>query len=168
MFTQDQIEQATQQLNAFVEEQVEYTETHPDSLNDLFACFIDGMDSVDAENRLREFCKENEIDIAGVEIDTLLNELLEVSTPSQEHIFSFDRAKFHIMSHHWQEHEICLDWIECKIGAELFAAIPEQDVDAFLDGNRTRAHVTSDGVASLSVTIEQIHAAIAQEKELTP
>jgi hypothetical protein len=165
MFTQDQIEQATQQLNDFVAEHVEYNETHVDSLNDLFACLIDGMDTQEAENRLKDFCKENEIDLSGVEIDTLLDDLLEVATPSQEHVFSFDRDKFSVLSCLWGEHEICLDHIEREMGAELFAAIPENDVDAFLDGNRTRAYVTSDAVASLSVTVEQIRAAIAQEKE---
>ena len=161
MFTQDQIEQATEQLNEFVQEQVEYAETHPDSLNDLFACLIDGMDSGDAENRLREFCKENEIDLAGVEIDTLLNELLEVATPEQQYQCAFTDTNFSILSCLWGEHEMCLDWIECEIGAELFAAIPDNEIDAYVNGNKTLAYVTSDGVASLSVTIEQIRAAIA-------
>jgi hypothetical protein len=160
MFTDDQIEQATQQLNDFVAEQVEYNERHIDNLNDLFACLIDGMDSFWAEKRLKDFCKENEIDLSGVEIDTLLDDLLEIAAPCQEHIFSFDRDKFSIISHHWQEHEICLDWIADEIGADLFETIPENDVDAFLNGNRTLAYVTSDAVASLSVTVEQIRAAL--------
>ena len=168
MFTQDQIEQATEQLNEFVAEQVEYNETHPDSLNDLFACLIDGMDSVDAENRLREFCKENEIDLSGVEIDTLLGNLIEVATPEQQYQCAFTDTNFSILSCHWGEHEICLDWIEREIGEELFDAIPENEIDAYVNGNKTLAYMTSDVVASLSVTVEQIRAAIAQEKELTP
>lgn len=164
MFTEEQIEQAAEQVNAFVAEQVEYTETHQDSLNGLLACLIDGMDNIDAENRLKDFCKDNEIDLTGVEIDTLLDDLIEIAAPYQEHIFSFDRDKFSILSYHWQEHEICLEYIACEIGEDLFDAIPESDIDAYVNGNKTLAYVTSDVIANLAVTVEQIRAAIAQEK----
>ena len=165
MFTEEQIEQAAEQVNAFVAEQVEYTETHPDSLNSTFACLIDGMDGFDAENRLKEFCKDNEIDLAGVEIDVLLDDLIELATPYQEHVFSFNSDNFSILSFHWQEHEICLEYIACEIGEDLFDAIPDSDIDAYVNGNKTLAYVSSDAIANLAVTVEQIRAALAEALE---
>nr|AYD75891.1 hypothetical protein PmDNAV1_gp7 [Pseudo-nitzschia multiseries DNA virus] len=161
MFTEEQIEQAAEQVNAFIAESVNYNENHPDSLNDTFACLIDGMDGYDAENRLKEFCKENDIDLAGVEIDVLLDDLIELATPYKEHVFSFNSDNFSILSFHWQEHEICLDYIACEIGEELFDAIPDGEIDAYVNGNKTLAYVASDAIANLAVTVEQIRAALA-------
>ena len=161
MFTEEQIEQAAEQVNVFVAEQVEYTETHPDSLNSTFACLIDGMDGFDAENRLKEFCKDNEIDLTGVEIDVLLDDLIEVAKPYKEYVMAFNHDNFSILSVHWQEHEICLEYIACEIGEDLFDAIPESDIDAYTNGDKTLAYVTSDVIANLAVTVEEIRAAIA-------
>jgi hypothetical protein len=159
MFTEEQIEQAAEQVNAFVQETVDYNENHPDSLNDTFCCLIDGMSATDCENRLIEFCKDNEIDLAGVEIDVLLDNLIELATPYREHIFSFNSDNFSILSFHWQEHEICFDYIAREIGEDLFDAIPDTEIDAYVNGNKTLAYVTSDAVANLAVTVEQIRAA---------
>jgi hypothetical protein len=164
MFTEEQIEQAAEQVNTFIQDRVDYNESHPDSLNDTFACLIDGMDVTDCENRLKEFCKDNEIDLAGVEIDVLLDDLIEIAKPYQEHVFSFNSDNFSILSFHWQEHEICLEYIACEIGEDLFDAIPESDIDAYTNGNKTLAYVTSDVVANLAVTVEQIRAAIIEGK----
>lgn len=165
MFTEEQIEQAAEQVNTFIQDTVEYNESHPDSLNDTFACLIDGMDVTDCENRLIEFCKDNDIDLTGVEIDVLLDNLIEIATPSQEHIFSFNVDNFPILSFHWREHEICLSDIAHEIGEELFDAIPDSDIDAYTNGNKTLAYVTSDAITNLAVTVEQIRAAIAETLE---
>ena len=154
MFTEEQIEQAAEQVNALIQETVDYNENH-------FDCLIDGMDATDCENRLIEFCKDNEIDLAGVEIDVLLDDLIEVAKPCREHIFSFNRDNFSILSYHWQEHEICLDYIAREIGEDLFDAIPDSEIDAYVNGNKTLAYVTSDAITNLAVTVEQIRAAIA-------
>lgn len=165
MFTEEQIEQAAKKLNAFIQESVEYNENHPDSLNGVFDCLIDGMDVTGCEKRLIEFCKDNEIDLTGVEIDVLLDNLIEIATPYQEHIFSFNHDNFSILSFHWQEHEICLDYIAREIGEDLFDAIPDSDIDAYVNGNKTLAYVTSDVIANLAVTVEQIRAAIVEALE---
>lgn len=165
MFTEEQIEQAAEQVNTFIQDRVDYNESHPDSLNDTFACLIDGMDVTDCENRLIEFCKDNDIDLAGVEIDVLLDDLIEIAKPYREHIFSFNSDNFSILSFHWQEHEICLEYIASEIGEDLFDAIPDSDIDSYTNGNKTLAYVTSDVIANLAVTVEQIRAALAQEKD---
>jgi hypothetical protein len=163
-FTQEQIENAATRVNKFVESEVDYRENSKDSLDDTFACLIDGMDSIDCENRLAEHCKENGIDISGVELDSLVDSLLEDATPRSVHQFHFNPGGFVLDSYAWQEHEICLEYIREQIGHDLFDAIPESLFDFYLSGTGL-AYVTSDYIAELAVNFGQIESAIRDLKE---
>lgn len=163
-FTDEQIENAANRVNGFVESEIDYREHSLDSLHDLFACLIDGMDSSDCERRLKEYCAEQKIDLSGVEIDSLVDSLLEIATPRSVHQFHFNPGGFVLDSYAWQEHEICLDYIAGEIGHDLFDAIPESLFDFYLSGTGL-AYVTSDYAAELFVTDSQIVEAVKELRE---
>lgn len=163
-FTDEQIENAADRVNKYVESWVDDREHSLDSLHDLFACLIDGMDSSDCERRLKEYCEEQGINIEGVEIDSLVDSLLEIATPRSVHQFHFNPGGFALMSGAWQEHEICLEYIREQIGHDLFDAIPESAFDFYLSGTGL-AYVTSDYIAELAVNCGQIESAIRDLRE---
>lgn len=163
-FTDEQIENAADRVNKYVESWVEDREHSLDSLNDAFACLIDGMDGVDCERRLKEYCEEQKIDLSGVEIDSLVDSLLEIATPRSVHQFQSSGLGFVLDSYAWQEHEICLDYIAGEIGHDLFDAIPESLFDFYLSGTGL-AYVTSDYIAELAVNCGQIESAIRDLRE---
>lgn len=163
-FTDEQIENAADRVNKYVESWVDDCEHSLDSLNDAFACLIDGMDGTFCAQRLKEYCEEQKIDLSGVEIDSLVDSLLEIATPRSVHQFQSSDLGFVLDSYAWQEHEICLEYIREQIGHDLFDAIPESLFDFYLSGTGL-AYVTSDYIAELAVNCGQIESAIRELRE---
>lgn len=163
-FTQEQIENAANRVSEFVESEADYQENHEDSLNDIFACLIDGMDGVDCEKRLAEHCRGNGIDITGVEIDLLVDSLLEIAGTRSAYMMAPNPDGFALIQFAWQGHKICLDYIAGEIGHDLFEAIPESLFGFYLSGTRL-AFVTSDVTAELFVTDSQIVETVKELRE---
>ena len=95
-------------INSHVESVVEYETSHRDAGNNYSHMPAENWNS-DKETRLADYCKEKGIDISGLDIDAISNDVLEWFHMEPNHIWSNGNGGFLLDSYSIGEIEIQLD-----------------------------------------------------------
>lgn len=153
------IESMVDAINSHVESVVEYETSHIDAGNNYSHLPAESWHS-DHENRLVDYCKEHGIDISGLDIDSISNDVLEWFHMESGHMWSNGNGGFLLDSYPLQEIEIQLE--SDIIGRQWHPKLIERlnrKCDCYLrysDKETVFAYVNTDSVWDAIVSEKQL------------
>jgi len=157
-----------EQIEEIVGANVAYVETHTDSGNNYLEC----ISECNFDDRLKEFIRENEIDLRGLEIDELARLLIDHLEPVSSHIFGSVPSNVFVADS-WPLQEI-----ETQIKLSALEVTPKQFLDytkqsnehciSYREGSDTfEVYAASDVVWQAQVSADTIIEVIDDEIERT-